>query len=127
MAISEIYLLDAKGASPRRLTNQRSIDTSPAWAPTGQEIAFTSDRGGSPQVYVMDREGGNARRLTFEIDYTDSPAWSPKGDRVAFVARTSAGFDVYTCRANGSETRLVAGGGVQRESPLVTRWTPSGV
>jgi TolB protein len=119
---SEIYLLDAKGASPRRLTNQRSIDTSPAWAPTGQEIAFTSDRGGSPQVYVMDREGGNARRLTFEIDYTDSPAWSPKGDRVAFVARTSAGFDVYTCRANGSETRLVAGGGFN-ENP---HWSPDG-
>jgi len=119
---SEIYLLDAKGASPRRLTNQRSIDTSPAWAPTGQEIAFTSDRGGSPQVYVMDREGGNVRRLTFEIDYTDSPAWSPKGDRLAFVARTSAGFDVYTCRANGSEARLVAGGGFN-ENP---HWSPDG-
>jgi hypothetical protein len=69
----EIYLLDARGSSPRRLTNARAIDTSPSFSPTGREMAFTSDRGGSPQVYVMDHEGGNVRRLTFDVDYTDSP------------------------------------------------------
>jgi len=119
---SELYLLDSRGGSARRLTNHRAIDTSPAWSPTGREIAFTSDRGGSPQVYVMDREGGNVRRLTYDVDYTDSPAWSPKGDRMAFVARTSGGFDIYTCRPDGSDARLVVGGG-SNENP---RWSPDG-
>jgi TolB protein len=118
----EIYLLDARGSSPRRLTNARAIDTSPSFSPTGREMAFTSDRGGSPQVYVMDHEGGNVRRLTFDVDYTDSPAWSPKGDRIAFVARTGGGFDIYTCRPDGSDTRLAVSGG-SNENP---RWSPDG-
>jgi TolB protein len=119
---SEIYRLDARGGSPRRLTSNRAIDTSPAWSPTGQEIAFTSDRSGSPQVYVMDREGGNVRRLTYEVDYTDSPAWSPKGDVVAFVSRTGQGFDIYVCRTDGTGVRLVVGGS-SNENP---RWSPDG-
>jgi len=118
----EIYRLDARGATAKRLTNNRAIDTSPAWSPTGQEIAFTSDRTGRPQVYIMDREGGNARRLTYEVDYTDSPAWSPKGDRIAFVSRTGSGFDIYVCRTDGSGVRLLAGGR-SNENP---RWSPDG-
>lgn len=118
----EIYRLDARGGSPRRLTKQPSIDTSPCWSPTGQEIAFTSDRSGSPQVYLMDREGGNVRRLTYDVSYTDSPAWSPKGDRIAFVSRTSGGFDLYVCKPDGSGVRTVVTGG-SNENP---KWSPDG-
>jgi TolB protein len=42
-----------------RLTNSPAIDTSPSYSPRGREIAFTSDRSGSPQIYVMDAEGLN--------------------------------------------------------------------
>ena len=118
----EIYRLDPRGGSPKRLTLDKAIDTSPAWSPTGREIAFTSDRSGSPQVYVMDREGGNVRRLTFELPYTDSPAWSPRGDRLAFVSRSSEGFDLYVCKADGSEVRQVVSGR-SNENP---HWSPDG-
>jgi TolB protein len=119
---SEIYLLDARGESPLRLTSNRAIDTSPAWSPTGRELAFTSDRDGSPQVYLMDREGGNVRRLVYELGYTDSPAWSPKGDRIAFVARMPGGFDIYVCLADGRGLRPVVTG-ASNENP---HWSPDG-
>ncbi|HEY6194778.1 MAG TPA: Tol-Pal system beta propeller repeat protein TolB [Candidatus Eisenbacteria bacterium] len=119
---AEVYVLDARGGAPRRLTNHRAIDTSPAWSPTGREIAFTSDRSGSPQIYVMDADGSNVRRLTFDVDYTDSPAWSPKGDRMAFVTRVGGGFDVWTCRADGSGGKPAVTGG-NNENP---RWSPDG-
>lgn len=119
---AELYALDARGGSPRRLTNHRAIDTSPAWSPTGREIAFTSDRSGTPQLYVMDADGGNARRLTFDVDYTDSPAWSPKGDRLAFVTRVGGGFDVWTCRADGTGAKPEVTGG-NNENP---RWSADG-
>jgi len=119
---SEIYVLDARGESPRRLTSNRAIDTSPSWSPTGREIAFTSDRDGTPQVYVMDRDGGNVRRLTYELTYTDSPVWSPKGDRIAFVCRQAGGFEIYVCLADGRGLRSVVTGS-SNENP---HWSPDG-
>src|SRR5262249_1001007 len=52
----EIYVSNIDGSNPRRLTRtSRRINISPRWNPkTGREIAFISNRGGSPQVYVMD-------------------------------------------------------------------------
>ena len=49
----------------RRLTQTRNaVSISPRWNPkTGRELAFISDRGGSPQVYVMDASGANQRPL----------------------------------------------------------------
>lgn len=119
---AEVYTLDARGGSARRITNHRAIDTSPAWSPTGRELAFTSDRSGSPQIYLVDAEGGNLRRLTFDVDYTDSPAWSPKGDRIAFVTRVGGGFDIWTCRPDGTGAQPVVTGG-NNENP---RWSPDG-
>lgn len=119
---SEIYVANSDGSNARRLTVNRSIDTSPSWAPNGQRLAFTSDRGGSAQVYVMDRDGGNQRRLISGFSYSDSPDWSPKGDRIAFVVRTGGGFDVYMANADGSNPRALATGG-SNENP---HWSPDG-
>jgi len=67
----EIYVSNLDGSNARRLTRtSKGINISPRWNPqTGREIAFISDRAGTPQVYVMDssvepapsdRQGGQA-------------------------------------------------------------------
>ena len=40
--------MNRDGGGVRRLTNHPAIDTTPTWSPTGVQIAFTSDRSGSP-------------------------------------------------------------------------------
>ncbi|PYQ18418.1 MAG: hypothetical protein DMF79_15110, partial [Acidobacteria bacterium] len=88
---------NADGGSPRRLTSGASQDTAPCWSPTGQEIAFTSDRTGSPQIYLMDADGLNVRRLTTVGSYNDAPAWNPSKQfsEIAYTARLEAGgFDI---------------------------------
>jgi len=40
----EIYLIDADGSRPRRLTHNSAPDLRPHWSPDGRTIIFTTDR-----------------------------------------------------------------------------------
>ena len=42
--------MNSDGSGLRRLTNHPEIDVTPTWSPTGNQIAFTSDRTGTPQI-----------------------------------------------------------------------------
>ena len=41
---SEIYAMDGDGGNQKRLTANQADDTKPAWSPSGQQIAFASNR-----------------------------------------------------------------------------------
>ncbi len=120
---SEIYVSDANGKDIRRLTFNKAIDTAPTWSPTSREIAFTSDRGGSPQIYIMDAEGSNVRRRSFGGNYHDAPSWSPIGDRIAYVSRVEAVFDLYVLNLRTDEIIRLTEGYSRNESPC---WSPDG-
>ena len=81
--LSEIFIADSSGASPRRLTTGKT-DVSPVFNPrTNAQIAFVSGRTGLPQIYIMDADGSNVQRMT-DQGYAVSPAWSPNGLLLAF-------------------------------------------
>ncbi len=81
----EIYVSDAQGAAPKRLTQSRGPDVSPSWnGKTGAQIAFVSARAtGLPQIFIMDADGTNPQRIT-DSGYAVSPAWSPNGQFLVF-------------------------------------------
>jgi TolB protein len=110
----------------RRLTVNKAVDISPVWNPrTGREIAFTSDRSGSPQIYVMDVEGTNVRRLVDEGGHAVGPAWSPDGQRIAFAWQRSrsSNFDIYIHDlGTGRNTQITHDAG-DNEKPT---WAPDG-
>lgn len=105
----EIFVVDADGRNPRRLTRHKAIDVSPTWSPDGRRIAFVSDRTGAPNVYVMDADGGNLRRLTTGGGYATAPAWSPDGRWIAYELRVGGQFDIWLADPEG-----------QGQAPLVT-------
>jgi serine/threonine protein kinase/Tol biopolymer transport system component len=81
-AVPDIWVVDARGNSLRRLGTGRA----PQWSPSGGEIAFDLDAGtaSNSDIYLMESDGTNARRLTRSRSYEVSPSWSPDGRRLIF-------------------------------------------
>src|SRR5262249_42346201 len=86
----EIYLMDADGKNPRRLTDNPATDTAPSFSPKGNQIAFTSNRENGYQVYTIDisPEGvpGPARRITNTQGLNMHPRYSPDGEWLIFTS-----------------------------------------
>lgn len=113
---SEIYSANPDGSDVRRLTNDPGIDVSPACGPNGQ-IAFVSNRHGTPQIWVMDSNGGGQKRVTYRGEYNQTPAWcpDPKKQLIAFTGR-EGGLDVFTLNlATGQYTRLTQAQGINKD------------
>ena len=89
---SQLFLIDAKGGEPRRITQSSSIDTEPVFTPDGSAIYFVSDRGGSPQIYRIPSSGGPVQRVTFTGNYNISPALSPDGRWMAYISRQGGSY-----------------------------------
>ena len=77
----ELYVMDARGANPRRLTHNRGNDASPDWSPDGGRIAFTSDRsypdGAGFELYSITPDGGCLTWLTNGTPESFAPDWRP--------------------------------------------------
>lgn len=120
---SDIAVLSLEKGKVRQITGNSGISTEPAWSPTGHQIAFTSDRAGSPQIYLMEADGSNLRRLTQEGTYNASPAWSPDGSMIAYVSRMDGRFNLFVYKLAEGKAFQITRGSVSSESPA---WSPDG-
>jgi dipeptidyl aminopeptidase/acylaminoacyl peptidase len=84
---TEIWLAEAAGGEPRRLTNAKKSSDAPAFAPDGKRLAFASDRGEKRQLYLIDPRGGEAEALTTAEEGIQAFSWSPDGKAIAFTAQ----------------------------------------
>ena len=94
----ELFITDASGQRPKRLTYSNGANTSPSWNPkTGAQVAFVSDRGGIPQLYTMNADGSDQSKVNLpDMGYVIDPAWSPNGQLLAFSWRRPNGnYDLY--------------------------------
>ncbi len=82
----DIWLADANGANPRRLTAHVARDISPRFSPDGQWIAFTSNRSGNNDVYVIPAAGGEPRQLTYHSGDDQALYFTPDGTAIVMTS-----------------------------------------
>jgi dipeptidyl aminopeptidase/acylaminoacyl peptidase len=61
---TSLWLVQADGGGPRRLTTAQANDDDPRWSPDGMTIYFLSTRSGTSQVWRIPVDGGEAEQVT---------------------------------------------------------------
>ena len=84
-----------------RLTRHFAIDTEPTWTPDGENLLFTSDRGGTPQIYKLNVVTRSVERITFQGNYNARPSLAPDGRTLVVVHRET---DIFHIAALDLET-----------------------
>jgi TolB protein len=103
--------------------NVGGTNVSPAWAPNGQQLAFSSSRTGDPEIWVSDAQGTSAHRVTDFRGPDVSPTWNPKtGAQIAWVSGRTGLPQIYIMDADGSGVQRMTDGGYA-SSPS---WSPNG-
>lgn len=122
----ELFVTDANGSAPKRLTFSNGANTSPAWNPkTGQSVVFVSDRGGIPKLFMMNADGTNSAEIDVpDKGYLIDPAWAPNGQLLAFSWRRPEGnYDLYLMDAATHQIVELTRDSGRNERPS---WAPDG-
>jgi Tol biopolymer transport system component len=96
--VNELWVVNADGSAPHRVTDIVAGRTRTAWSPDGEKIAVLAKTASAPQIEVVTlADPGRPLRLTDDPAGKDDPAWC--GSRVAFWSKRSGTQQIYTVDA----------------------------
>lgn len=121
-AQTDLWIMDASGASQTRLTTDVNEDRHPFFSPDGEWIAWDSDRAGTFDVWIMPLATGeiDAESRTFGNNDDVEPVWSPNGTYLYFASSRGAGdFNIHRQEiATNDELQITALTGDERAPAL---------
>ena len=124
--IAGIFVINAEGRDPQRVTDGPADDANPDWSPVGAKIAFDGSRGlWNGDIYVVNADGTGMTNLTDSQPLDSSPSWSPDGRRIAFMRKRNRHVRarLFVMGADGSsQTNLRAVG----DAYARPSWSPDG-
>jgi TolB protein len=122
---SDLYVSNAKGKHIRRLTDGKSLETSPDWSPDGRQLVFESDRAGRPQLYRLHLAGGSPQRIATKVSsYCSEPSWNPiHPNLIAFTVSISGGFQIAVHDLNTGQSEVLT---QERDAAVEPEWLNDG-
>jgi TolB protein len=95
----------------------------PAWAPNGKDIAYSSSRSGDPEIWISDANGSLARRITSFRGPDVSPTFNPRtGSQIAWISGRTGLPQLYIMDTDGSAVQRMTDGGYATS----VSWSPNG-
>lgn len=136
LSAGELWVVQADGTNPRRLSAPDALVFAPRWDPTGTTIYFVQTEPGTLGVWqnwpdlatgnlwAVQVETGDLRPLTpFEGKGVQSPGLSPDGTTLAFISDAAGADEIWTVGVDGHDLRQVTS---DEGSPKISvAWLPA--
>jgi len=126
--VAEIYVMNADGSEPRRITHNTTWDLGPVWSPDGDRLAFggvqfVNGVAVSASMYLINADG--SEQLELPGTCGNFPSWSPEGDQIAFgsVPGCPSANEIFVINTDGTGLTNLT------NSPAVDgrpSWSPNG-
>jgi TolB protein len=83
-------------------------NSSPAWSPTGMQLAFMSSRSGGTEIYISNADGTHMQQVTYAAGVNTSPVFNPKtGQQLVFVSDRAGDPVLYMSNVDGSNVQKI--------------------
>lgn len=109
---NDLWVANADGSNPRRLTSDAGVESSPYFSPDGKTIAFSAEYDGNTDVFTIPVEGGFPQRLTWHPSGDFVRGFTPDGKAILFASSredfSMRYLQLFTIPVNGGfPTKLV--------------------
>jgi TolB protein len=99
---TDLYVGNASGGEPTRLTKSPQDESSPCWSPDGRWICYASKERERRSLAKIPAAGGPTQRIpTDGVSNPTEPDWSPDGQWIAFTSQYGRGFTICVVPASG--------------------------
>jgi len=112
---SDIYSVDIHNTHLSRVTESIYEDVMPAWSPTGNRLAFVSNRyaalaeRSAGDIYVMSRDGGLVVNLTRNALHEERPKWTSDGQSILYLSIGNGASILNALQLEGGEALSLTG------------------
>ncbi len=101
---SDIYVINAEGGLPRRLTTEPFENNVPSWSRDGRWIYFGSNRSGTGQIWKVPAQGGQAAQVTKQGGFA---AFESTDGKFLYYIKAATGPIWRMPVEGGEETRIL--------------------
>ncbi len=119
----------ATGKPYQIFSTYQATQGSPTFSPDGSQIAFVSNKDGSPRIYAMDVPSAGtslkdikAQLITKRNRESTAPSWSPDGTKIAYCSAVDGVRQIWVYDCATREERQVTQGPGNKENPS---WAPN--
>jgi TolB protein len=119
----EVHVSHLDGTEKYQVTNNRTINLSPAWTPDGKSILYTSYKDRNPSLYLFELYSAKDIKFSSRTGLNLGGKWSPDGQTVAVSLERGGNSDIYLLDRAGNVVRRLTEDPAIDVSPA---WSPDG-